>query len=840
MKQHMGQQLIEVRDVNNKSADNWSLQTFADYTSSNDPTKALIGRYHGCPESWAQLLVQHVPVCPLQGGDLFADLPEHLRAITVGCDIEAEESRSCFQNAWCGALMHSLMIHSEQNAASYWFIVRPSERAKAEKAIKSRGQLLVHEMPWVEVSEMTQSPFEIEVIRQQEGDLVLLPADSYYQTFTLRGRAVKAWWHRVVPHTVRASLQSLHVMHKFCRPEKYRIKTLAFFGLNARTERILSGTGPSASLSALVHECGELTALIEVVNEHCSEEWISADHVTGLVLEPVKVAEQLTHSRTCAFCAADIWNRCFHCARCAPVEYDICLQCVAEGRGCVHNTELTLHEALSMRLCKHVIDRSRLAHRELLARIEQGATAQPGLFLDLVPKFQIKMPDQSEHSIATVAYSMVRRYHIDKDEWCHQCKLKKQVAFIVTCHNGRCSKRFCGYCLWNRYCLRQVDIEKMKNWKCLVCSGMCNCARCMRNRSEDSNNLQLKFDDPELSGDKIVVPNFLKENSKARGSIYDREPRPRATSEKERRAISSPNLLISYRTKPAIADRLASLTHAKGSPSGSGKAYRTRSKGDLTVILNDSDSEVGNTDNADYQGWYVSETSSVASNDSARDRRSGRLSTTLDLTDELDSDSTDESRSPTPRRSLRARKRGSRTLDGEEIGPEIVIRAPFPDSPQQVPASPSSSRKRARLGSVDEENIEEVAAVLHSIRDVTPTRQRVTQDAMQIDASDEPVSPMKRFKSDSGLLPGPVSHVHQPGPSSSGELVLLLNQFKDLQPPSGNHTNWPNLATPFGAPVPPHIMSRDPFLNSGKESPSPPPTTTGEHLVDLPPFKNLN
>lgn len=197
-----------------------------------------------------------------------------------------------------------------------------------------------------------------------------------------------------------------------------------------------------------------------------------------------------------------------------------------------------------------------------------------------------------------------------------------------------------------------------------------------------------------------MVPNFLKENSKARGSIYDREPRPRATSEKERRAISSPNLLISYRTKPAIADRLASLTHAKGSPSGTGKAYRTRSKGDLTVILNDSDSEVGNTqDNADYQGWYISETSSVASNDSARDRRSGRLSTTLDLTDELDSDSTDESRSPTPRRSLRARKRGSRTLEGEEIGPEIVIRAPFPDSPSQVPASPSSSRKRARLGS---------------------------------------------------------------------------------------------------------------------------------------------
>lgn len=87
------------------------------------------------------------------------------------------------------------------------------------------------------------------------------------------------------------------------------IKTLAFFGLNARTERILAGSASPAPLPALLHECGELTALIEVVNEHCSEEWISAEHVTGLVLEPLKVAEQLTHARTCAFCAADIWNR---------------------------------------------------------------------------------------------------------------------------------------------------------------------------------------------------------------------------------------------------------------------------------------------------------------------------------------------------------------------------------------------------------------------------------------------------------------------------------------------------------------------------------------------------
>jgi hypothetical protein len=71
--------------------------------------------------------------------------------------------------------------------------------------------------------------------------------------------------------------------------------------------------------------------------------------------------------------------------------------------------------------------------------------------------------------------------------------------------------------------------------QCLVCSGMCNCARCLRNRMEDSPNLSLKFDKLDLV---CVVPPYLSENENARGSIYDREPRPRAAYNNETARVS--------------------------------------------------------------------------------------------------------------------------------------------------------------------------------------------------------------------------------------------------------------------------------------------------------------
>jgi uncharacterized protein CbrC (UPF0167 family) len=48
---------------------------------------------------------------------------------------------------------------------------------------------------------------------------------------------------------------------------------------------------------------------------------------------------ELTHSRICDWCSADIFNISFSCKMCREtleVSHDLCPECVARGRGCVH------------------------------------------------------------------------------------------------------------------------------------------------------------------------------------------------------------------------------------------------------------------------------------------------------------------------------------------------------------------------------------------------------------------------------------------------------------------------------------------------------------------------
>lgn len=64
-------------------------------------------------------------------------------------------------------------------------------------------------------------------------------------------------------------------------------------------------------------------------------------------VEKKRFVDRVPHLRTCNFCNADIFNRCYRCPVCTD-DYDVCLRCIAEGRGCKHNTELTLMEHVSM------------------------------------------------------------------------------------------------------------------------------------------------------------------------------------------------------------------------------------------------------------------------------------------------------------------------------------------------------------------------------------------------------------------------------------------------------------------------------------------------------------
>jgi hypothetical protein len=509
------------RDVKSlEDLSGWTLGQYIEYIyrSSEQRDKLLYGKDIPCPDEWRQIGAEKLkPYFCYEVNDLFGELPKLLQPVTLTLRIGYEGTLTSSRFATCSALDHNLMVWAEPNACAYWFCVKPADKQKAMRYWRERGCSIHNDSSFMELDDLAAAPFEIYIIKQQEGDLVFLPADTLHQYISFGGRHIQMCWNRIHPRTIKISYEMLNYNHKYCKAELYRIKTVAYYALKKRTEAILSHQ--QEATVALVED---MQCLLEVVNDAINSEWIGDDIIQKWqipVIQPLRINDSVPHTRVCYYCYADIWNRCYHCSKCKGNGYDICLTCVAEGRGCIHNKDLVLMEYMSMREVKDVLENALTAHIELTLRLN---SSQPQKVLKL------KFPEPTENSIGSIAFDMVKRHQQEqREEWCHQCKLKKSINCIVTCQHGRCGKRFCGYCLWNRYCIRQIDVERTKSWKCLVCSGMCNCARCLRSRMEDPVNLCLKFDELDLV---CIVPPYLSENENARGSIYDREPRPRAAN----------------------------------------------------------------------------------------------------------------------------------------------------------------------------------------------------------------------------------------------------------------------------------------------------------------------
>src|SRR5690606_16844010 len=96
----------------------------------------------------------------------------------------------------------------------------------------------------------------------------------------------------------------------------------------------------------------EFPPLLSIVEDMIESEWIGFNESEEKEEEELAIFrftdDNIPHQRVCNFCKADIWNRCYHCNKCS-LGYDICLPCVAVGRGCLHKEEMILMEYISMR-----------------------------------------------------------------------------------------------------------------------------------------------------------------------------------------------------------------------------------------------------------------------------------------------------------------------------------------------------------------------------------------------------------------------------------------------------------------------------------------------------------
>jgi hypothetical protein len=199
------------------------------------------------------------------------------------------------------------------------------------------------------------------------------------------------------------------------KPEIYRIKATAYYNLEKRAMQIEQGVLLEAFLE-------EMPPLLMIMEDIIHSEWIQSNEeiVVG------KFNQEDIHQRICDFCKCDIWNRCYHWdlkgSKFKEDSYDICLHCVAEGRGCANKSEMILMEYLSMNFLKSQMNRFIECYKKLI----RWATSKKGRSKckNAITEWKPKEWDDSKLTIATIAHRVTSLYKNEVNYGsCNACSL---------------------------------------------------------------------------------------------------------------------------------------------------------------------------------------------------------------------------------------------------------------------------------------------------------------------------------------------------------------------------------------------------------------------------------
>jgi len=172
------------------------------------------------------------------------------------------------------------------------------------------------------------------VIKQQRGDLVIIPPLAAHQVLNMNGRSIKVAWNRIIPKCLEYSLNEIKLYNDLMKPEVYKIKTMVFYSLKNRINRVNTSKTDFNLL---------LTAYKQILHDEFSPENIEWKLNTSADI----------HSIICNKCNGDIFNRFYNCTECEDV--DICFSCILKGRECNNHT-LQLMECIPWNQLKKLED----------------------------------------------------------------------------------------------------------------------------------------------------------------------------------------------------------------------------------------------------------------------------------------------------------------------------------------------------------------------------------------------------------------------------------------------------------------------------------------------------
>lgn len=437
-------------------------------------------------------------------GDLMSSLPTEMQAVNMMCYIGHEGTNTPAHREMCASLGHNIMVEASENkdgekeGTAIWFMTETKEReVVSEYFLSMLGHDIEVEKHFAQVNAWKKAPFNVWVVEQKVGDLILIPPLAPHQVWNRGTRTIKAAWNRTTVDTLELALhEALPRARMVCRDEQYKNKAIIYYTLEKyysllRRDTVEPKMWKYGRIKQVLEDFKRLFALYGEV---------LVSEMFGAALPAEKEVEFVPYDSniTCSYCRCNIFNRFLTCKNCNTGDddtYDICMDCYAMGRscGCIANLNWVEQWEWSKLVGKYELWRQLLVQGD--GYFDSQKSPQP---LEVARKRYGRKP------VAQVCQEQLKiRPFYDPANPAEDFlppaipeggKKKKRTAIkdkTASCHVGlhhewNWKMAFCTTCdckyaygvLWRAFDLMPQEVMEDRDWSCPKCQGICSCAKC--------------------------------------------------------------------------------------------------------------------------------------------------------------------------------------------------------------------------------------------------------------------------------------------------------------------------------------------------------------------------
>ncbi|CAG8979365.1 hypothetical protein HYALB_00002491 [Hymenoscyphus albidus] len=463
-------------------------------------------------------------------GDLMSSLPPEMRAQNMMCYIGHEGTYTPAHREMCASLGQNIMVEAsedgfgEKAGSSIWFMTETKEReVVSEYFLSMLGHDIEVEKHFAQLNAWKRAPFNVWVVEQRVGDLILIPPLAPHQVWNRGTRTMKVAWNRTTVDTLELAIhEALPRAIMVCRDEQYKNKAIIYYTLVKYYDLLQRDT-----IEPKMWKYGRIK---QVLDDFKRLFLLYGEILVSEMFSPKRQEESVEmlpydSNVTCSYCRCNIFNRFLTCKSCIEYgpngeedTYDICMDCYAMGRSCACISNLTWVKQwnwdqlvqnyekwrnivvqadgfFDVQRSPQPLDTARKRYgRKPIAEVCQEQLAarpwndiknptirepSPGLS-DVEPEVDDEgRPKNKKRSKFTKRKVIAQK---NKTHSCHICfhhEWKWKLAFCTTCKNA-----YCYGVLWRAFDLMPQTVMEDKEWSCPKCLKICSCGKCRKSGTQ--------------------------------------------------------------------------------------------------------------------------------------------------------------------------------------------------------------------------------------------------------------------------------------------------------------------------------------------------------------------